>query len=423
MSFRFQSGQASPAAGPLHAALLFGVPLFILALGHTLSSLLRTLPAVAVDVISSDIAVSAATLASLTGAYHLSFALGQIPAGIALDRYGVRAVALVLLTIIGIGAVLAATVGGAAGFLLAQIVLGIGCCGMLLCPMTFAAKQLTPAQFGLWSALIQTVGNSGMLLSANPMAWLVETQGWRAGFWVSAGFALVIGIAVMVVVPNLKPSRGATKPLMDEARKVVSIGLSRQLRGVMIIAFAGFAALIAVRGLWGGPWLMDVKHLSRSDAASALVPFTLALIFAPIVFGVLDRRFSCRRMMIFVCHLIGAVALFAVAVGGPGGVLSRLLGVSYLPAGFDIQAFLALGIALSVIPLVFAMGREAVPPEHAGKALAAINLSVFAGAAVLQGITSPVASYWGLPAVMIFLGGALMLASCLFWWFTRSKRG
>ena len=48
--------------------------------------------------------------------------------------------------------------------------MGIGCSGMLMCPITYAARTLTAARFALWSGLIQAVGNTGMLLSASPLA-------------------------------------------------------------------------------------------------------------------------------------------------------------------------------------------------------------------------------------------------------------
>ena len=47
---------------------------------------------------------------------------------------------------------------------------------------------------------------------------------------------------------------------------------------------------------------------------------------------------------------------------------------------------------------------EAVPAEHAGKALAAVNLAFFAGAAVIQGLSAPVVALWGLGGVIAFLG-------------------
>lgn len=402
-------------AAPYRALFLFSVPLLVLALGHMLSNLLRTLPAVATDVIGADIGVSAAGLASLTGAYHVAFAAGQIPVGVALDRYGVRTVALSLLSILTVGAVLAATVGGASGFLVAQVVLGIGCCGMLLCPMTLAAKLLTPQQFGLWSGLIQGVGNTGMLLSASPLAWLIEHHGWRAGFWAAALFAVVIAALVTFFVANESPGPAATgRTIRSEAREVVRIGLSPQLRGIVVLAFSSFAAAIAVRGLWGGPWLMDVRHLGRIEAGNALLPLTLALVVGPMLYGVVDRRSGNRRNLLVAGHLVAALALFAVAAARPGGWMSQALGGAVLPVGFDVAAFLLFGAAIAVQPLLFAMGRAVVAPEHAGKALAAINLSFFAGAAVVQALTSPIAAAWGLAAVMVFLGAVLLAATWVF---------
>ncbi|TCR70473.1 MFS transporter [Bosea sp. BK604] len=409
--------------GALRNALLFGVPLLVLALGHMLSNLLRTLPGIAADVIATDLAVSPDTLAGLTGAYHFAFAAGQIPVGVALDRFGVRAVSLTLFAIVTAGAVLAMIAGGPGGFLLAQITLGIGCCGMLLCPMTLAAKTLSADKFGLWSGLIQGVGNSGMLLSASPMAWLVEHQGWRTGFGLAACLAVVVAVLVMLTVPRTIPGQGSGRAgLRSEARQVIRIGASPALRGVVILAFASFAAGIAVRGLWGGVWLMEIKHLSRLEVGNALLPLTLALVAGPMLYGIADRRFGHRRFVLTATHVIAAMTLFAVAAGGPGGFLAKAAGLPMLSPAFDVFAFLLLGAALSSQPLLFAMARDAVSPEHAGKALAAVNLSFFAGAAILQSCTGPIAASLGLGAVMLFLAAVLIVTATAFALLTKRSR-
>jgi hypothetical protein len=108
-----------------------------------------------------------------------------------------------------------------------------------------------------------------------------------------------------------------------------------------------------------------------------------------------------------------------VAAGGPSGFLSDAIGAIFLPAGFDTFAFLVFGAAIAVQPLLFAMGRAAVSPDKAGKALAAVNLSFFGGAAILQVLTGPVAATWGLSAVMVFLGAILLVATVAFAVLTR----
>lgn len=399
----------------------FVAPLLVLAFGHMLSNMVRTLPAISADVLARDLGVSAEGLASLTGAYHFAFAAGQIPLGVALDRFGVRPVALTLLALVLAGSVLAALVGGPGGFLLAQVVLGLGCCGMLLCPMTLAAKLLTPARFGLWSGLIQGVGNVGMLLSASPLAWLVEQQGWRAGFWAAGGLAIAVAALVARVVPAPVPEPGPHPGLLADARQVLRLGTSRRLRGLMLLAFASFAVIIGVRGLWGGPWLMEVKGLGRIEAGHVLLLLTLALIAGPVAAGVLDRRLGHRRALLAGGHALAGLFLLLLAAGGPGGWLARLLGLPALPVSADAALLFAFGLAIAIQPLVFAMTRAVVPPAEAGKALSAVNLSFFLGGAVLQAATGPVAAAGGVAMALAFLGAMVLLSTALFLAATRRE--
>ena len=400
----------APAGGAREASLAFVAPLVVLAMGHMLSNAVRTLPAIAADLLGRDLAVSAEGLASLTGAYHFAFAAAQIPIGVALDRFGVRGVALTLLAIIAAGAVLGAVAAGPLTFLLAQVVLGIGCGGMLICPMALAAKLLSPERFGLWSGLIQALGNCGMLLSASPLALLIEGAGWRAGYLACGGF----GLLVVVLVALLVGDRADTTPdstLAGDAREVLRLLVSPALLGLAVLAFCSFAAVIGVRGLWGGPWLMEVKGLSRVAAGNVLLIATVALAFGPALWGMLDRRIGHRRALSAVGHLAAAVCLLATALGGD------------LSPAWDTATLFAFGFFISVQPLTFALAREAVPPERVGKALAAVNLSYFLGAAVLQAASGAVVHAAGIAGGLVFFAGAVAVSTVLFLVLTRRAPG
>ena len=157
------------------ARLIFA--LLALACGHMLSTLLRTIPAISLDVMAADFDTSPQTLASLTSIYHFAFAASQIPVGAAMDRFGVRPVSLSLLCGTIIGALASGLATGPESFLFGQFLLGVATSGMLMCPMTLAAKQMSAARFGLWSGIILSIGNIGMLLSASPLAFVVEHLG------------------------------------------------------------------------------------------------------------------------------------------------------------------------------------------------------------------------------------------------------
>lgn len=391
-----------------------GIPVVVLALGHMLSNLLRTMPAVAADVIADDLMVSTGAVASLAGAYHFAFAAGQIPVGVALDRYGVRNVSLTLLVGVTAGTLLATLVSGPIGFLLTQIMLGLACCGMLLAPMTLVAKSMPSYKFASWSGVVHGIGNAGMLVSASPMAWLIEHYGWRSGFVFSAGVAVLLALGVFAWVPRM-PERLRSQrstSLLQEAREVVRIGMSPSLRAVLVLALVAFASVITIRGLWGGPWLMDVKGLDRVGAGQALLPMTLALVFGPICYGTLVRRFGHAASFLVFGFAVGGMVLIVLTLSQTP--LWAWLGLNPTSAGFDTGMFLLFGIAMGCTPLLFVMARMQIDAGQAGKALAAVNLVFFVGAALLQSSTGPVAGWGGIPAVFAYVGVLMWAAAGYF---------
>ncbi|MBW4653500.1 MAG: MFS transporter [Kaiparowitsia implicata GSE-PSE-MK54-09C] len=385
------------AVGPGRAnfALAAGAgTLFLLALGHTLSNLVRTMPAVSTDVIADSLSVSAGDVAALTGIYHLAFAAGQIPVGVALDRYSVRTVFLVLIATIVVGALVTAGAPNPVMFLAGQAVLGLGCSGLLLCPLTYAARHQNSANFALWSAFILAVGNSGMLLSASPMAWVIDTWSWRTGFLVPA--ALAVAVASIAWFRLGRDSAGTPRPssIRSEFAQVVHIGWLPKLRGVIALAFVSFAVVIGIRGVWSGPWLMDVRGLSRIEAGNVMLALTIMLIVVPMLVGLIDRRTKRTNLLLVGGHILAGLALLLLPLGSAAG----------LPTLYDLGLLVSFGIAISVQPLLFALGRQSVDPAHTGKALAAVNLAFFAGAAAIQMLSAPVAWLTGIGGVVSFLG-------------------
>ncbi|WKA27205.1 MFS transporter [Bradyrhizobium roseum] len=393
-------------------ALIFA--LLALACGHMLSTLLRTIPAISLDVMAADFHTPPQTLASLTSIYHFAFAASQIPVGAAMDRFGVRPVSLSLLCGTIIGALASGLATGPESFLFGQFLLGVATSGMLMCPMTLAAKQMSAARFGLWSGIILSIGNVGMLLSASPLAFVVEFWGWRAGFWISAGFGAVVAVAVFLLVPKQSTAQADLSSPLTQMAEVLRIGLSRPLRGLIALALVSLAASLVLRGLWGGPWLMEIKGLNRIEAGNVLGLFTLALIAGPALMGLLDRRFGHRREMLAATHGFAAVVLAVMAAGAPHYPLAELLGVTFVPSQVDAALFVLTGVAVSTQPLLYGMTRQLVDAQNAGKALSAINLAFFLGTALIQSATGVVATIFGLPAVLLFVAASLIIGAIVF---------
>ncbi len=379
-------------------------PLLALTLGHVFSNAVRTLPAVATDVLTRDLAISAETLAAITSAFPAAFAVAMIPVGVGLDRYGVKPVALTLTAIAVLGSAIAALAPSASTLLLAQIVLGIACSGMMMCPMTYAARAVPMAQFGLWAGLIQGFGNSGMILSASPLAWLVEVADWRAGFWACGALALIAFTAILITVPRDPPGTAQRSTIWQNAREVMGFATSPRLRGLMALAFVSFAAVLGVRGLWGGPWLMEVREMARIPAGHVLLGCTFALVAGPALAGWVVSRFGHLRQLLVGGHLAAAALILAFVLGGPLA----------FPPWADALILTGFGLAISFQILCFALLRSLVRPEEAGRALSAQNIFFFGGAAVLQGLSGLAAAFGGVAAALLTFAVALVVGVALF---------
>jgi predicted MFS family arabinose efflux permease len=395
---------ATNEAGDGTRALVFA--LLALACGHMLSTLLRTIPAVSLDLMAADFRIEPQALASLTSVYHFAFAASQIPVGAAMDRFGVRPVSLSLLAGTVVGAIASGFATGPSSFAFGQLLLGVATSGMLMCPMTLAAKQLSASRFGLWSGAILSIGNIGMLLSSSPLAFVVDNWGWRAGFWISAAGGVAVALAVFALVPHQPAEHKDESSPLSQMIEVLRLGLSRPLRGLIALAMVSLATSLVLRGLWGGPWLMEIKGLSRVEAGNQLGAFTLAMIAGPLLMGMIDRKVGRRRDLVAGTHAAAAV------------LVAWLFGVPVMPPQYDLALFVLIGLAISAQPLLFGMCRQLVDAQTAGKALAAVNLAFFLGTALMQSITGAVAAFAGLPAVLLFMAVALIVGVLIFLTYT-----
>ena len=396
------------------------LPLMVLACGHVLSNLMRTMPAVTVDVMAADLGCTPQTLVSLTSVYHFAFALCQIPVGVALDRFSIRGVSLTLFAGTIFGACVAATAGTPASFFVSQMLLGMATSGMLMTPMALAARRMPPAKFAMWSGLILAVGNAGMLLSASPLAFLVENWGWRAAYWISAGICVVIAGLVMLCVPRDKPLHSVIPGLLQEVRTVVRLGLSPSLRGILMLSLVSLGVILVLRGVWAGPWLMEMKGLSRLDAGTVLTIYTVTLVIGPLLAGAIDHALGHRRQLILVTQIIAVGLLLVMAGGGVGGFVSNAFGVERLPAQIDTGLLVMIGLFTCVQSLIYAMARDAAGPGNTGKALSATNLAMFLGTALMQSATGVIASFAGLAAVLASMAAFLLVGTLAFYIQTRN---
>ncbi|MBX6373733.1 MAG: MFS transporter, partial [Acetobacteraceae bacterium] len=84
------------------------------------------------------------------------------------------------------------------------------------------------------------------------------------------------------------------------------------------------------------------------------------------------------------------------------------------PPGLDGVLLVGFGLAIGAQVLAFPMVRAAVEPEQTGRALSAMNIAYFGGAAALQAISGVAAAVGGIGAAIASFILALVLCTLAF---------
>lgn len=374
-----------------------------LVLAYVLSQFYRAFLAVMSPVLVTELGVSAGDLADASGAWFLTFAVMQIPVGVALDRVGPRLTAAVLFALgAGGGAALFAVAGTAFEVKLAMALIGVGCSPVLMANYYIFARAFSPAVFGTFAGVVIGVGTLGNIASSLPLAYAVEMFGWRGSLWALAIVSLIVAGAMAVLVRD--PERLPVGP----RGSVLDILRIRALWLILPIMAVNYLPTGALRGLWVGPFMAEIYGLDAGGIGRVTLAMGLAMVCGNLAYGPLDRILGTRKWVVF---------------GGNAVVVAGLLALWAMPAQgvfFGAAMLAVIGLFGASFPMVMAHGRAFFPAHLVGRGVTLMNLFGIGATGVAQVYTghlmaraaSPEAGYvtiFGFFALAVGLGLAVYL--------------
>ncbi len=385
--------------------------MIFLVLAYVLSQFYRSFLAVLSPILGTEIGATPETLATASGIWFAIFAAMQIPVGWALDRFGPRVTSAVLLAIGGAGgAVVMAMATGPSAIMLAMGLIGIGCSPVLMAAYFILARDYPPVVFATFAGVIIGVGSLGNIGAALPMAWAVETLGWRETMWGMAAVTLAIAIALLITVRNPKAlEEGPSGSLLDVFRIPA-------LWAIFAMMLVNYAPAAGIRGLWIAPYLGDVFGAGVSRIGLASLIMGLAMIAGNFFYGPLDRILGTRKWVILLGNLMAAAACFALYLWPEGSVLQAVAFLS------------AIGFFGATFPVIMAHGRSFLPPHLVGRGVTMMNLFGIGGVGIMQFASGPVfasLSENNAPpqayAQLFGLFGASIVLGCLIYLFSKDR--
>ncbi len=231
------------------------------------------------------------------------------------------------------------------------------------------------------------IGGIGALIAASPLAYLSAFIGWRSSFIVIGIMTLISSGLIWIFVRNKPEDLGYAAVKTESLNNAPSdngITLWQGMKSVISSAhfwplaiwfFCNFGIFFSFIGLWGGPYLMEVYQLSKSQAGNILSMSAFAMIIGSPIFSLLsDKVFHSRKKVL----IISSACL-----------LLLLVPLAFYPAKFNIPllylwTFLFGLFGCAVVVVGFAASKESFPVEIAGTAMGLVNLFPFLGGAIMQ---------------------------------------
>ena len=375
--------------------------LLALACAFVLSQAFRSLAAIMGPPLMRELGLSAGELGNWSAAYHLAFGVMQVAMGISLDVWGVRRTILLAFPLAVAGAALSAGARSYEMLMAGQLLIGTGCSPAFLVCTVFTSRHFAPERFTAVSGTVMSIGYLGMLLTATPLAWLIERSSWRWGFAVLAGAALAAWLLIAWRVHEPAPAPGAAPPRaapLDALRGLLGLFRLPHTLGMVAYGMVAYASFITIRGLWLGPLLVERAGFSLLASGNVALGMTLASIGSPALFGRIAPSGRGRQRWLLTLAVLAAL-------------LVATLGLVQV-AWVDVALPVLYGLLSGFTVLQHGYVHESYAPAVRGRALSLLTMAMFLGVALMQSVSGLVAG-WAPALGLEPFGAALLSMSAL----------
>jgi predicted MFS family arabinose efflux permease len=346
--------------------VIFGVA----ALAYLLSQFYRSFLTVIVDDLTRDLGIGPQAYGALGAAWFFAFSLFQFAVGAMLDTIGPRRTICGLMSFAVVGAFLFAGATTQNVALFAMVLIGIGCSPVLMGTLYFFAKTEPPQRFAALGSVFLSCGLIGSLVSATPLALLVDGVGWRDAIRIFGVITAVVAVGLFFVFRD--PEVEAAPPGGSLIGDLVTLLKVPAMLPILVMSFVISAPVFTERSLWVGPFFTQVYGLGPIASSHVVLFLALAMTLSAMFSGPIAGRLDNPRAVVIVANLVGAATFLALGLWGtpPLAVALVLLGLVGL-----------FGVTYAVL---LAHGRLFMPAHVIGRGITFINFVSIGGTGVAQ---------------------------------------
>jgi MFS family permease len=336
--------------------------------------ILQVSPSIMTDDLMRVFHIEGTGLGNLAASFFYSFLLAQLFVGVLLDRYSPRLLTTAALLLCAFGAYTFSQADHLVIAAWARALMGVGAAFATVSYMKMTSVWFKPEQFAFVGGLLASAAMLGAIAGQMPLAFIVNSLGWRTGLALCAILGVVLAVIFYLVV---RDKVEAKYPAQVTAKfsfcDVWDVLTNKQNWLITLYSGLAFSPIDAFAGLWCIPFLKEAYHFTHTRAAFFVSLIFLGLALGSPLLGLLSDRLEQRRRVMLISGCVALVTIFLIIYFHQ--LPLYLLGSLLFLFGFSTGAFM----------LGFALGRELNKLSVAATIIALINT----GDVIVSAFTEP----------------------------------
>jgi MFS family permease len=248
--------------------------------------------------------------------YFYANALFLFPVGNLIDRYSTKRLLMLAVSVCTLGTLLFSVGKEYWVVALGRFMVGGGAAFCFLSCIRLASRWFPPQRMAFVVGVVVTMAMLGGLVAQTPFAFLIDYLGnWRQALLVNVALGVVIFFAVMFFVQD-RPAHGVeAKSDHDHLR---ALGLWRCIKlaalnpqnwlGGLYTSLINLPVFI-LGGLWGIRYLVDVHHVTLTQASYATTLFFVGVIVGSLTYGWISDHFERRVLPMIIGALLSLIVI------------------------------------------------------------------------------------------------------------------
>ena len=309
----------------------------------------------------------ATALSSVAAGQLAIYALMQIPAGIALDRFGARRLIIFGSLVTGLGNLVVALTEQLPLAVFGRMIVGFGDAFVFISMIRLINGWVRGPRATMLTQLFANLGQLGQIVSAIPFAYLLGIAGWSVSFGAAASLAFIassLGLLLLRDEPGFTKQIDGFEGVFRLFRENLADPFTRKAFWVHFTLQSSGSVFIL---LWGYTFLVQGEGLSRPLASSLLSSFVFIGFFVgPILSAICVRHPASRHRLVTAVYSIIFLA-WMIIILSPG----------VNPTWQVILLVLSIGIGGPASMVAFDYSRTSIPQLRLGTSNGIINSGGF----------------------------------------------